>query len=109
MNNYNTILKYFKYFSNKDLKSLSEIFDENITFTDWQIAAIGKEQVLECNLQVFSSVDKLKVDIIEIIQKDLTFVCQLIITVNSKEKLEVIDFIKFDQNGKIISVKAYKG
>jgi ketosteroid isomerase-like protein len=109
MNNYNTILKYFNLFSNKDLSGLSELFDDNVTLTDWEISAIGKEKVLECNSNIFKSAQSLKVDVLEILQKDLTFACQLIITVNSKEKLEVIDFIKFNQSGKIISVKAYKG
>jgi len=109
MENYNTLLTYFKFFASKDLEGLSELFDENVTLTDWEIGSIGKSQVLESNLKIFNSVQTIKVDVINILQKELTYACQLIITINNKEKIEVIDFIKFNEFGKIVSVKAYKG
>ena len=109
LNNYSKVLEYFKLFSNKDIDKLSNLFDTDVTLVDWEISATGKDKVIEANLNIFKSVDLINVDVIDIIQKYNHFSCQLVITINGSEKIDVVDMIKFNENGKIMSIKAYKG
>jgi hypothetical protein len=99
---------YFELFSNKNIEKLSKIFDENIKLVDWEISADGKEAVIKANQNIFNNVDTIKVNVINIFEKENEFSCQLIITINETEKIDVVDIIKF-KNNKIISIKAYKG
>ena len=106
---YDILLKYFEYFSNKDLQNLSNIFDDRVSLTDWDINAVGKESVMNANKNIFDSVNTINVDVIETFKKGNKFSCQLVITINDMETIEVVDVIEFNEKNKIISVKAYKG
>lgn len=108
ISNYKTLISYFKMFSKKDIEGLSLIFDDDITLVDWDINVSGKDNVIKANENIFSNVNKIDVEILNIFEKENEFCCQLIITVNENEKLDVVDIIKF-KNNKIVSVKAYKG
>jgi len=104
-----TLVKYFEYFSNKDLQNLSNLFDNEVSLTDWDIKAVGKVDVINANKNIFNSVNTINVDVIETFKKGNKFSCQLVITINDTETIEVVDVIEFNKNNKIISVKAYKG
>jgi len=102
------LISYFEMFSNKDIQGLTDIFDENITLVDWENSSNGKDDVIKANQNIFNNVNTIKVDVINIFEKEDEFSCQILITINGNDILEVVDVIKFKDN-KIISVKAYKG
>ncbi len=102
-------VNYFTTFSNKDLPNLKPLFAENIHLRDWEIEAKGIENVLKANQNIFDKVNKIKVDPINIYEDTSTLICELIITINDSEILQVVDIIEFNQSGKIQSIKAYKG
>lgn len=99
---------YFKYFSNKDLQNLENLFSENITLKDWDINVIGKQEVLKANKNIFESVESILVTLSKIYQDKNVVLCEIDILINRKEKLRVIDIIKFDENNKIKEILAYK-
>jgi hypothetical protein len=107
--NHIKILEYFNYFSNKDINQLSNLFDDDITLVDWNISATNKNNVIQANKDIFNSVQTINVEIVNISEKEKTFFCQLIITINGSEKIDVVDIIEFNNVGKIKSIKAYKG
>ena len=43
----NTVLQYFKDFSNQNIEGLAESFAEDIHLCDWNIDVEGKENVLD--------------------------------------------------------------
>jgi len=102
------LLNYFDLFSNKNLEGLSELFDEEVTLVDWEISAFGKNDVISANRNIFNNVSTIKVDVVNVFKKENEYSCQLVITINDLEKIDVVDIIKF-KDGKIISIKAYKG
>jgi hypothetical protein len=106
---YNLLHEYFNNFSNKDLVKLSKLFSSDVSLTDWEISADGIENVLKANENIFNSVDKIRVNILNIFEKNNQFSCQLEIIINDKEKIDVVDIIKFNDNNKISLIKAYKG
>ena len=104
----NLIKDYFKFFSNKDISSLENLFAENIKLIDWEISANGKKEVLEANKKIFNSVNSINIELNELIINRMSAVCLIDIMINKKEKLKVVDIIKFNNDNKIISISAFK-
>lgn len=109
--------EYFEAFSNKDIQKLSEMFSDDVVLTDWNIHAVGKEQVLEENKKIFDSVETILVypHMVYYAGSNVgsAAAVEIVIEVTPKEsskleELHVVDVITFDNKGLISSVKAYK-
>lgn len=104
----NKVEIYFKFFSSKDLTSLSGLFSEDVTLQDWDIFAEGKKEVVRANKIIFDSVDSINVILRELYQQDRVAVCLIEIEINQAEIIKVIDVIKFNKSFEIKEVSAYK-
>ena len=104
----NLIKNYFTFFSKKDISSLDKLFADNVKLIDWEISANGKKEVLDANKKIFSSFKSIYVELKEIFIKDMTAVSLLEILVNNKDKIKVVDIIKFNNDNKIILISAFK-
>ena len=100
---------YFQAFSQKNIQKLREMFDDNITLRDWEINETGIEDVLRANANIFESVKTIEVIHQNIISENNTIAAELKIVINGVENLKVVDLIEFNGNGKILSIKAFKG
>ena len=101
--------EYFQFFSSKNIQSLENFFHKNITLRDWEISASGIKNVIEANKKIFSSVESISVNPLNLIEENNYVVAELEITINNKEVLKVVDIIEFDDKFKILSIKAFKG
>ena len=104
----NLIKNYFTFFSKKDISSLDKLLADNVKLIDWEISANGKKEVLDANKKIFSSFKSIYVELKEIFIKDMTAVCLLEILFNNKDKIKVVDIIKFNNDNKIILISAFK-
>tara|TARA_Y100000741_G_scaffold76538_1_gene55849 strand:- start:231 stop:554 length:324 start_codon:yes stop_codon:yes gene_type:complete len=104
----NLIKNYFTFFSKKDISSLDKLLADDVKLIDWEISANGKKEVLDANKKIFSSFKSIDVELKEIFIKDMTVVCLLEILVNNKDKIKVVDIIKFNNDNKIILISAFK-
>jgi len=104
----NLIKNYFTFFSKKDISSLDKLLADNVKLIDWEISANGKKEVLDANKKIFSSFKSIYVELKEIFIKDMTAVCLLEILVNNKDKIKVVDIIKFNNDNKILLISAFK-
>jgi hypothetical protein len=104
------ISDYFEYFSEKNILALSNMFADNVKLKDWEISAEGKNQVIQTNLNIFNSVETIKVTLNEIYKNELknNFSCVIDIKINNSEVIKVIDIICFNEDNKIESISAYK-
>ena len=102
-------INYFELFSNKDIENLKLMFDSNVKLRDWEIDAQGIDDVIKANLNIFNSVDTIKVHPILIVEEGNFIFAEINIIVNDKETLKVVDIIEFNSNFKIISIRAFKG
>lgn len=99
---------YFKLFSNKDIDNLSKMFSERISLDDWTTSLKGKSKVIAFNKKLFKNVKILKVKVKKIyIIKNTIFA--FIIVRADKKKIKVLDVIKFNYKGLILSIDAYHG
>ena len=105
----NTLQQYFRLFSEKDIHNLSKLFHPDVKLIDWEITANGIDEVISSNEKIFSSVKSFKVNVLKIISDGLVYCCEIQITIDNTDKIDVIDMIEFDNHGKILSIRAYKG
>ena len=114
------IRKYFEAFSNKDIDTLEEMFDKDVTLEDWDISAEGILPVCRANEQIFNSVLRITAIPEEIII-DGNNVCALltieVITegldpnvdfAENHETLKVVDLITLTNDLKIKAISAFK-
>ena len=102
-------LEYFETFSRKDLDGLGTMFTGDITLRDWEISATGIDEVLAANKKIFDSVEYIHVMPLHLYQDNNTVTAELSIVVSDAVHLSVVDIIKFNNAGKISSIRAYKG
>lgn len=105
----NIALKYFQAFSNKDINSLQNIFDEGIVLRDWDIYAEGIHAVLDANSKIFSTVEAIMVTPKNMYQDGNVVIAEVDIEINASELIKVIDIIEFTYGGKIRAIRAFKG
>ncbi len=99
--------RYFQYFSEKNIKDLSDMFSEDIILKDWDIELEGKEEVVAGNKNIFNVVSKLNVEVHNISQVDNRIYAEITVFADN-ETIPVIDIIDFDNESKIKSIIAYK-
>ena len=102
-------LEYFETFSRKDLDSLALMFADDVVLRDWEISASGINEVLAANKKIFDSVEYIHVMPLHLYRDTNTVVAELSIVVSGAVHLSVVDVIKFNDAGKINSIRAYKG
>jgi len=102
--------EYFDAFSNRDLASLKNMFEDDIMLRDWELSTCGKNETIEAIDKIFKSVDSIcilpKLILSDILQT-LT-ISEIEIVVDNSDKLLVVDVIEYSSDSKIKSIRAYK-
>lgn len=106
--NKNKCLKYFKFFSNKDLNGLEDMFSDEIVLRDWDVFESGKPNVLQVNENIFSIVKSIIINPINMYCDNETVISELEVIINNVERIFVVDIVRFNENGKIANIHAYK-
>jgi len=103
-----TALQYFETFSNKNILELEKMFSDDIVLIDWNFNSRGKDLVVKDFKTIFEGVDTIQVNpIIFYFNSDHSYAVRIEITINDEEKLEVIDTLKFNDQGLINYIEAY--
>ena len=109
MSNLKTLASEYIYlFAQKNLIGLKDLFDENIKLLDWENEIEGRNELINFNAKLFMNFEHIEIDILNIVaDKNLVFI-EMIINLDKKIVLKVVDIIKFSKKNKIIMIKAYK-
>jgi hypothetical protein len=101
---------YFSAFENKNLEALKETYSDDVVLKDWDIECHGIDEMLSANGSLFNNVDNIHVAVIRCCVDNVlqTTTAEICITLDGEEIL-VADIITFNQDGKIKSIRAYKG
>ena len=97
---------YFEYLNEKDLKGLSELYDDNIELVDWNGSWIGKQSVLDMNEGLFDAGLEFELEFSNQVGR-MTYNHILIHT--NKETIKVLDVIHWNEDFKITKIEAFKG
>ena len=104
----NIVKNYFVAFQNKDLSKLQEFFSPTISLKDWDMSAEGFSQVVLAYQHIFNSVNSINVNVLNIYLDGLVVVAEIEIIINGNALTDVADIFKFDNDFKILAIKAYK-
>ena len=107
--NLKTCLLYLKKYAEKDLKSMDDLFAEDIVLRDWKIRVEGKTIALKETKKNFEGADSIEIEVLNTYENKDTVAAELKITVDAVEELFVVDVITFNSSGKIASIRAYLG
>lgn len=100
---------YLEKYAEKDIHSIAKLFDDDILLRDWKIKVKGKNEAINETKKNFHSVDTLQIDVLDYYENQDTIALELKIAIDRKEELYVMDVIKVNSEGKIISIKAFLG
>lgn len=99
---------YFTAFADKDLVALENMYDDQVELLDWEQTVSGKQQVLEANKGLFSTVELIQVEVNELHVAGDSVACEITIIINSDLNLKVVDLITWSSKGSILKIDAYK-
>ena len=97
--------EYFKAFSSKDVKKLSQLYSPTIRLVDWDINITGREEVLNANSELFNLDFELTLH--NVYQSGEKTFNEITITIGD-DVLEIMDVITFNQLNQIENITAYK-
>ena len=100
--------KYFETWENKDLVELSRLFSKEISIEDWNGSCNGIDEAIHFNKNIFEEINSLRVDIEDLYTVTNTVVAKINIFADGAS-IPVVDIVEFDNEGKIKSIKAYRG
>lgn len=102
-------IKYFSAFEKKDISTIKELLDINVKLRDWDIEATGIDSVIAASINIFNSLEFISVQVLNIFQDQNIVIGELIIEINKKDVIRVVDIIEFNSLGKICAIRAFKG
>lgn len=103
-----TAKSYFKYFQNKNLKELENLFANTIYLVDWENKIKGKKKNLNFLKNIFDkNTFQIKLQNFFLHKNKRIISCQILIKFKNK-KIKVNDIISFNKKYQITKIEAYK-
>ena len=104
-------VRYFEVWNTHDVAGLRSLLAAEATLRDWDVEARGGDEVAAANAKIFAAVPSIRIEVLTIHLAAITrtAVCEILVRLTDENVLRVVDIISFDEQGKIVSVRAYKG
>ena len=85
------------------------MFASDIVLRDWKIRVVGKDSAVAETRKNFEAADTIAIEVLATYENANTVAAELKITVDATEELYVVDVIRFNAQGQIEAIRAYKG
>lgn len=109
MNPAELLLRYLKAYEAKDLRTIETLLADAVRLQDWNLTAVGKSAVLAETRKNFDDAKQLDIEIVRVYGAGRHAAAELRIVVNETIELNVVDVISLDEQGKVDTIRAYKG
>ncbi len=93
----------------KDIATIASMFHPEVVLRDWNSEVRDHSAAVAEFTKNFEQAQSLKIQIKRIYLGKLSAAAELEITVNETEQINVVDVLTFNNEGKIMSIVAYKG
>lgn len=100
---------YLQAFVDKNIDKLVSLLAENVELRDWTLREKGINSVRSATLQIFKSCTTIEVLPVHVLIGEKNAIAELIIRFDDNEPIHVVDVYDFDDDGKIVAIRAYKG
>ena len=98
---------YFVAWNDHDLHRLQLLFDKKIVLKGWDIYAIGIDDVLNANSNIFKNVPDIKVEVLSMAVYQKKVFAEIKVLISEEESIDVVDILEFE-NYLIRKIKAFK-
>eukprot|EP00320_Phaeocystis_rex_P022065 CAMPEP_0119072020 /NCGR_PEP_ID=MMETSP1178-20130426/56650_1 /TAXON_ID=33656 /ORGANISM="unid sp, Strain CCMP2000" /LENGTH=135 /DNA_ID=CAMNT_0007054001 /DNA_START=29 /DNA_END=436 /DNA_ORIENTATION=+ len=106
-------MRYFEVWNSHDVAGLRSLLAAEATLRDWEVEKKGGDEVAAANAKIFAAAPGIKIEVlmVHVAVATRTAACEILVRLNNDKAdvLKVVDIIGFDEQGKIVSVRAYKG
>jgi hypothetical protein len=102
-------LNYFEAFSNADIGRLRSLFSNEVCLRDWNVGVQGIESVISENSKIFKALKDIRVEVLNLYEDAQTIIAELVISGDGAPAILVVDFLHFNEEHKIVSIRAYRG
>ncbi len=103
------LAEFLNAYEAKDIDKIALMLAENVRLQDWNLTAEGKDAVLAETRKNFVDAERLQLEIRQLYEGQSCAAARLKIVVNGTVELEVVDAIELNAEGKVCSIRAYKG
>ena len=100
---------FLKSYEEKDIDAIAAMLAEDVHLQDWNIEARGKSAVLAETRKNFDDAKHLEIEVCQFYEGAGCAAAKLRIVVNKSIELEVVDTVVVNSDGKVSSIRAYKG
>ena len=100
---------YLAAYAAKDLEAIAAMFADDVRLRDWKISVRGKDAALAETQKNFAAAETIAIDILATYVAHGAVAGELRIVVDEREVLYVVDVVSFDAQGRITSIRAYRG
>ena len=101
-------LNYFAAWNAQDADWLQQLLHDDVTLQDLDVSGNKILEVMLLNKGIWEKVPNIKAHVISIAENNDKCMCQLLIQIDQDTSIDVVDVFTM-KDGKITSIKAYKG
>lgn len=103
------LTRFLQAYEARDIDAIAPMLADEVRLQDWNLIAEGKPAVLAETLRNFRDAEQLRIEVRQLFGAEGCAAARLRIVVNGSIELEVVDTIEVDPDGRIRSIRAYKG
>lgn len=101
--------KFLTAYEAKQLDVIAKMFSAEIVLKDWNYEVSGYEPALAEFAKNFADAKTLKISIKQLLVAHNSVAAEIEVLVNNSDKINVVDVLRFNETGQILSIFAYKG
>jgi hypothetical protein len=105
----NVVSDYLQAFASKDIEKLTSLLAQNVALRDWTLCEQGIGPVKAATLHIFESCTNIEVVPVHIVGGERVVIAELLIRFDGNEPIHIVDVYEFDDDEKIVAIRAYKG
>jgi hypothetical protein len=100
---------YFRAFQNKDINKIRNLLSLDVSLRDWEFEVTGVNSVISIYERIFKNANVIQVDVFNLNIRESIVMAELCIVIDELPILRVVDVLEYSSNGKIKTLRAYKG
>jgi steroid delta-isomerase len=109
-------LDYLEAYAARDLDRVVSMLADDVMLRDWKISVRGKAAATACTADNFAGARSIEIEVLDVMESagdtwagSARVAGELRILVDGDQELRVVDVLDFDEEGRIVAIRAYQG
>jgi steroid delta-isomerase len=101
--------RFLAAYAAKDLGTIADQLADEVMLRDWNLEVHGRDAFLAETQRNFDDADSIEIDILRVHATPGSAAAELLVTVDDRIHLRVVDVFDVDDEGRVTAVRSYKG